>query len=77
MEQAKRSKRKSVLFSVSFKPEDLEELQHFLEDMRDENGVALSRNELIRRSMLAHVRFMEYSKGEITPIYQDVFKNIK
>lgn len=67
------SKRKSELFSVSFKPEDLSELKDFLEKMRGETGVALSRNELIRRAMLAHIRFNE--KGAKT--YKEVFKEVK
>ena len=72
MEKAKRSKRKSELFSVSFKPEDLGELQGFLDKQYSENGVALSRNELIRRAMLAHVRFMDQD----AKTYKEIFKEI-
>lgn len=77
MEKTKRSKRKSELFSVSFKPEDLAELQNHLEKQRDETGVALSRNELIRRAMLAHIRFMEDNKNNSSPPYVEVFKKVK
>lgn len=73
MEKPKRSKRKSVLFSVSFKPEDLSELQAFLDKMRDATGIALSRNELIRRAMLAHIRFV----GQNEKAYKEIFKEVK
>jgi len=72
MEKAKRSKRKSELFSVSFKPEDLEELEKFLGKQKADNGVALSRNELIRRAMLAHVRTI----GQDEKSYKEIFKDI-
>ena len=77
MEKPKRSKRKSELFSVSFKPEDLSELQALLDRQENETGNALSRNELIRRAMLAHVRFMEDSKDGANPLYLEVFKKTK
>ena len=77
MEKPKRSKRKSELFSVSFKPEDLAELQALLDRQENETGNALSRNELIRRAMLAHVQFMEDSKDGANPLYLEVFKKTK
>ncbi len=70
--ESKESKRKSVLFSVSFKPEDLSELKTFLEKQLAKNGIALSRNELIRRAMFAHIRFM----GQTEKSYKEIFKDI-
>ena len=63
------NKRKVKLFSVSFRLDDLIELEKYLES----TGSELSRNELIRRSVLAHVRFEQDGNG-LT--YEDIFKNI-
>lgn len=75
MGKPKPSKRKSKLFSVSFKPEDLEELSEFLEAMGKETGTAFSRNEIIRRSMLAHIRYVK-QKGK-KKAYTKIFKDVK
>lgn len=73
MEQAKETKRKTKLFSVSFRDEDLDKLEQYLKDVKRQTGFELSRNELIRRAVLAHVGFKR--KGS-SPEYDDVFKAI-
>jgi len=70
MEKVK-SRRKTELFSVSFRAEDLAELEEYLKDMKRQTGLELSRNELIRRAALAHVRF---KKVDADPDYDEAFK---
>ncbi len=71
--KTKGSKRKTKLFSVSFRIEDLIELEEYLRETKRVMGLELSRNELIRRSVLAHVRF-EKDDSDLT--YSEIFKNI-
>jgi len=71
MSQDKKLKRKTKLFSVSFRGEDLVEVEEYLKDVKSKAGYALSRNELIRRSVLAHIRHMKNGAD-----YGQVFKEI-
>jgi len=44
-------------FSISLHESDLVEIREHLAVFREETGVGISRNELIRRAVLAHIRF--------------------
>ena len=67
-----KTKRKTKLFSVSFREEDLPELQKHLDNIKAETGMSMSRNELIRRSVLAHIRFTAQPESD----YREIFKHV-
>jgi len=56
MKKNQKKPRKERLFSVSFTETDMKELVSYLEDEKRQHGLAFSRNEFIRRSVLASVR---------------------
>ena len=65
-------KRKSEVFSVSVRPEEIDEMNEFLDEMASDTGFRISRNEFVRRAALAHIRFSrEYGKE-----YHEIFKTI-
>lgn len=71
-------------FSISLHESDLEEIREHLIDFRDETGIEISRNELIRRAVLAHVRYrkawkerQDLSKPDEGKDYDSIFKSIK
>lgn len=56
---------KVKVFSVSFKELDLSEIATALSEMKSMFGAKVSRNELVRRATIAHVRFMRLkNKGK-------------
>jgi len=70
-------------FSISLHESDLEEIREHLIAFREETGIDISRNELIRRTVLAHIRFKkawknrdDLSKADEGKDYETIFKNI-
>lgn len=69
---ASQGKRKSEVFSVSVRPEEMDEMNDFLDEMSKKTGFRISRNEFMRRAALSHIRFAnEYGKE-----YHEIFKTI-
>lgn len=65
-------KRKSEVFSVSVRPEEMDEMNAFLDEMSKKTGFRISRNEFMRRAALSHIRFAnEYGKE-----YHEIFKTV-
>lgn len=50
------STRKNEVFSVSFRSDELAEVEEYLKDFKADKGLKLSRNQLIRKATLAIVR---------------------
>ncbi len=63
--------RKDKVFSVSMVHDEVLEVDKHLAALVAKTGMELSRNEFIRRSVLAHVR---YSRNKSGSKYMDVFK---
>ena len=59
-------------FSISMKPKEICELDKYIEELIAESGYRITRNEIIRRATLAHVRFMKDVKKD----YKEVFKGV-
>ena len=56
--------RKTEVFSVSFQFQELVEIQEHLEELENKFGFSFSRNELIRKATLAHVRHQRNGKKD-------------
>lgn len=63
--------RKEKVFSISMSKKDMQEIDEHVEKLERESGYLLSRNELIRRATLAHIRF---SKKSDSKTYEETFK---
>lgn len=59
-------------FSVSFRPKEISEVDEYVERLIAESGYKISRNEIIRRATLAHIRFMEENGID----YKEIFKGV-
>ncbi len=65
---------KTETFSVSFSKSELEEVQGFVNELEDETGLTLSRNALIRRASIMHVRYMKQGADKK---FKALFKQVK
>lgn len=81
MVERKKKIRKGRVFSVSLRQSELDYVDQYLEDYCQRNGVELSRNELVRRAVLAHARYMraweqreDLSKADDGKDYETIFK---
>ena len=68
------SKRKNKVFSVSMKQKETEEIDEYVEKLQEEFGFSISRNELIRRATLAHIRFTQENDESLE--YKEIFKKV-
>ena len=64
--------RKNVTFSVSFCSTEIAEMQSYVDEVKAATGYPLTRNQLIRKATLAHIR----SKKDGSEPYEEVFKKI-
>ena len=56
--------RKDKVFSISVTTKELEEIEKFVKDKSRQLGAKISRNEVIRRATLAHIRFEKSKKSK-------------
>lgn len=68
------SKRKNKVFSVSMQELEVEEIDGYIETLQEEFGFSISRNELIRRATLAHIRFTQENDESFE--YKEIFKRV-
>lgn len=54
------------------KPKEIDEVDKYVEELIAESGFKISRNEIVRRATLAHVRFMKERNKE----YMEIFKKV-
>lgn len=70
----KKIESKSKVFSVSFRESEVGEMNGFLDKMKKETGFKISRNEFVRRAVLAQVRYFS-KKGTIE--YKKIFSSVE
>lgn len=68
-----KTNRKNRVFSVSFRDQDLEEIEKHIDGVNEKSGYSPTRNELIRRATLAHIRHKE----DPSVPYDEVFKSVQ
>ena len=66
--------RKNKVFSVSMVKSEVDDVDKYVEKLIKESGYKISRNEIIRRATLAHVKFMEDQNENKD--YMEVFKGV-
>ena len=59
-------------FSISMKPREISEVDKYIEELIVDSGFKVTRNEIIRRATLAHVRFMKNKNKD----YKEIFKGV-
>lgn len=69
---AAKPQRKNETFSVSFRTDEIAEMQAHVDQVKAETGYPLTRNQLIRKATLAHIR----SQKNGSESYEDIFKKI-
>jgi len=74
MEDNKTKRKKSETFSISMTQQEKMELTEYIEKLEDAHGFSVSRNQLITRAVIAHVRFMN-SDGSKS--YVEIFKGTR
>jgi len=68
------SKRKDKVFSVSMMEGEVNEIENYIAELEKEHGFSISRNELVRRATLAHIRFMQADDSNYAEIFKKVGK---
>lgn len=65
---------KDKVFSVSMSTQEVIDVDTFVEELIKESGFKISRNEIIRRATLAHIKYVKDKKK--TKDYMEVFKGV-
>lgn len=66
--------KKDAVFSVSMKTDEVGEIEEYINNLETQLGFTISRNELIRRATLAHIRFTQ--KNDESLEYKEIFKRV-
>ena len=71
------SKRKDKVFSVSWRSLEVNDIEEHLKEFHEATGFEISRNELIRKATLAHIKYLKLKGTPEEKNYFEVFKGIK
>lgn len=69
--------RKSKVFSVSFTVDDVKEIDAFVARLGSELGMKISRNQIIRKAAIAHIRFEESQRSNKPQSYKESLRTVK
>lgn len=68
--------RKDKVFSVSMTTEEVDKVEGFLERCQESTGMELSRNQLIRKVLIAFVNVKQSNKNPTWEQFEKEFKNV-